>query len=505
MKIIKHLRSLHRLLLLLSVFFVYSCSSGGGESLDLRSRIKKITLDNGLTVLMLRRDGAPVFSSEIQIKVGNIEEQTGSRGLAHFFEHMAFKGTDTIGTKDFGKEKLILDKIYEVGTKLVELKKNGGSPEQIAALLKERKELESEQKKYIEQNEFMEIYQKNGSVDLNATTSNDFTTYYVSLPVNKMELWAHMESARLMHPVMREFFTEVDVVAEERRMRIDNTPSGRLYEAFMGLAFDKSPYKTMVIGPAEDIQNYTPDVAKKFYETYYIPSRMVISIVGNIDFTETERIVRQYFSKIPAKNDPKPAFVHEEFDSKTFPREKTITGPENPRFYFGYHRPAHPDRDDIVMDVIRDILCEGRTSRLFKKLILDKKMASYVGCYAAVPGGRLDSIFSFYALPLNGFKNQDLKKEIISEIEKLAAEGPTEKELQQVKNKIDAELIYSLQSNSGLASQLSYYESLTGSWEYIYYLQDRMHTITADDVKKAIKKHFVKEHESTVYFEQEST
>lgn len=473
------------------------------ESFDLRHRVKRIVLDNGLKVLLLKREGAPVFSSQIKIKVGNIEEEDGHRGLAHFFEHMAFKGTQTIGTKDYNKEKIILDRIFKIGTVIVEMKKQGKKPDDYQDLIEERKKLEDEQKQYQVRNEFMRIYQENGGVDLNATTSNDYTTYYVSLPVNKLELWAYMESERLKSPVLRDFFTEVDVVAEERRMRIDNTPQGKIYEAFMNLAFDKSPYKTVVIGPASDIQLYTPGVALDFYHKYYTPSRVVIALVGNFDVDEAEGIVRKYFSNLKSSSKKTEEVKSEILDEKTFPRENVITSPEKPRFYLGYHRPTHPDPDDIVFDALQSILCEGKTSRLYKKLTLEEQKVSFVTCYASVPGARLDSLFTFYSMPLDGFTNRDIKDEIKKELIRLGQEGPTEDELQIVKNKIDAYIVYSLQSNSGLASQLAFYESLTGNWEYLYHLQDRLHSITKEDIQRVVKTYFVDSKEVTTYMEME--
>lgn len=481
------------------------CSGGDsadGSSLDLRQRVRRVKLDNGLTVLMMKRQGAPVFSAQIKVEVGNIEEEVGSYGLAHFFEHMAFKGTDKIGTTDPVKEQAILDEIFKVGTEIVTKRKAGATDEELKDLISKRKELEDQQKQYITKNEFTEIFQKNGGLDLNASTSNDYTTYYISLPANKLELWAYMESARMQKPFLREFFTEVDVVAEERRMRIDNTPDGLLFEALMRKSFDKSPYGVVVIGPAEDIRNYTPQKAQEFYAKYYIPSKMVVGLVGNFDLDEAEKIVRKYFGQIPAGKDPGINFTKDELDPKTFPREVTVTGKDRPRFYLAYHRPAHPHPDDMVMDVIQDVMCEGLTSRLYKKLVIQDKKAAYVGCYSSMPGSRLDGLFAFYAMPFDGYTNAQIREEIKKEIDQLIQEGPTEYELQKVKNNLDADLIYSLQSNDGLASQLAFYESLTGNWEYIYELQNTVHKITAEDVKRVAKTYFNAQREITSYYEQ---
>lgn len=486
------------------VCVLLSCETGRQtSSLDLRDRVKKIVLDNGMTVLMLTRQGAPVFSAQIKVRVGNVEEEEGSYGLGHFFEHMAFKGTETIGSLDFTKEQEILNKVLEIGAEIAKLHREGAPQKDVEALVRQRRELEEEQKKYIVKNEFTEILQSNGAVGLNASTSNDFTTYYVSLPVNKLELWAYMESERLKNPVLREFFTEVDVVAEERRMRIDNAPDGRLYEAFVNAAFDKSPYKVVVIGPLKEILDYTPQAAREFYRKYYVPQRMVAALVGNFDLEKAESIVRRYFGSLPKKSDGGTAVPQEAFDPRTFPREAVIKGPDRPRFYVGYHRPAHPHEDDIVFDVIQNLLCEGRTSRLYKKLVIQNKKAAFVGCYVSIPGARLDSLFSFYAMPLEGHTNREIKVDIFYEVQELASEGPAESELKKVINNIDAELIYSLQSNRGLAGQLAFYESLTGDWEYLYHLQQRIHEMTAEDVKRVATKYFVRENEVAAYLEQE--
>lgn len=498
------------LLFIFVILFGMSCETlqsknplqSGDDGLDLRSRVHKVVLDNGLTVLMLKREGAPVFSVQTKVRVGSIEEEQGSSGLAHFFEHMAFKGTDKIGTPNYAEEKKILDQIFVIGTQIAQMKKEGKPASAWADLLKQRQALEAEEKKYITKNEFTQIFQVNGGSNLNATTSNDFTTYYVSLPSNKLELWAYLESERFLHSVLREFFTEVDVVAEERRMRFDNTPDGRLYEAYQNLAFDKSPYKVPVIGYPDHIQTYTPALAKAFYEKYYVPSRMVIALVGNFEIKETEAIVRKYFSRLPKKPDPKDDFAKEKLDD-SYPRETTVKGKEKPRFYVGYHRPAHPDSADIVFDVIQNVLCEGRTSRLFKKLVLEEKKVAEISCYSSIPGARLDSLFTFYSMPLEGHSNSEIRDDIKNEIQKLQKTGPTEQELQIVKNNIDAELIYSLESNSGLASQLAFYESLTGNWEYIYELQDRIHKMTTTEVQQIVQKYLVPAREVTAYFETE--
>lgn len=471
-------------------------------SSDLRNKVKKIVLDNGMTFLLLKREGAPIFSAEIRVKVGSIEEQPGFSGLAHFFEHMAFKGTHVIGSKDFSKEQPLLEEILKVGTEISLMKKAGKPPVELLEKLEKLEKLQKEQEKYIENNEFTRIYQENGGKGLNASTSSDFTSYYVSLPTSKLELWAFLESHRLQHSVLREFYKERDVVAEERRMRYENDPNGKLYETLITTAFKSSPYKRLAIGSAEDIQTYTPEAAKDFFKKYYIPSRIVVALVGNFDTNEAETLIKKYFSPLEKRQDTQDIFATETFTDSPEKKQKTITGPEGSRFFLAYHRPAHPHPEDEVLDVVQNILCEGKTSRLYKKLILEKKKVAQINCYSAIPGARLDSLFTFYAEPLSGHTNQEIEKIIEEEIAHLAANGPTETELQIVKNSIDAELVYSLESNSGLATKLAYYQSLTGDWQYIYQLQKRIHSVSQQDIKQAVRNHFTPNKKVSAYFEQ---
>lgn len=486
------------------IFFIctaiLACHSHPASQLDLRGKVKRLVLDNGMTFLLLKRDGAPTFSSQLVVKVGSIEEELGESGLAHFFEHMAFKGTDKIGTKDFQKEKPILDEILQVGTEIAFMKKAGKKPQEYAGLEKKRRALEAKENTYTVKNEFFNVLQKNGANDLNAATSADFTVYYTSLPANKLELWAYLESERLLHRVPREFFTEVDVVHEERRMSVDNSPEGRLFEAYLAAGFKTSPYRILTVGRAEDIQSYTPEAAQKFFDRYYIPSRMVGVLVGNFNLAEAQDIIRRYFDKIPARKDTVRPFAPERF----IPGEKrhvTVKGEATPRFYLGYHRPAYPHPDDIVFDVVQSLLCEGETARLYKKIVLEDGLAEAVDCYATFPGERLDSLFTFDALPLGSHTNAEVHDAIHRELSQLMAEGPSDKELTVVKNRIDAEIVYAMENNDGLASLLGYYETLTGGWEYLYELQKRTHDVTGDDVKRVLKTYFVSEREVSAYLE----
>ncbi|OGP09294.1 MAG: hypothetical protein A2048_09940 [Deltaproteobacteria bacterium GWA2_45_12] len=463
--------------------------------------VKKIVLENGFTALLVSRPGAPVFSAYLRIKVGNVEESPGYSGLAHFFEHMAFKGTDKIGTKDYKQEEIILDRIHDVGTRLTKARQEGKPEQELKPLIQELNRLQKEQQTLLESNEFARIYQRNGGADMNATTTNDYTSYFVSLPSNKLELWAYLESERLLHSVFREFYKERDVVAEERRMRYDNDPDGHLYEELMLFAFDKSPYRVPVIGFANEIHGYTVDAARKFRETYYVPSRMVLSIVGSYDLKEAEKWIRQYFGKLSDKKSPDQVFEKEDF-SKNFPREKVLESPDEPRFYMVFHRPANPHPDDEVFDVLENLLCDGRTSRLYRVLVTEKKLASQVGCYASLPGSRLDGVFTFYALPFPNVSNRQVWQEILDQLELMKTELVTKEDLGKVINQIDAGLLWALNENIGLASMLTFFESLAGDWHYVYRLRERVRRMTPEDVQRVAKTYFVPNRRASVFMEK---
>lgn len=477
------------LAIIIAVITFTACTYFKKNDFDLN--VTKITLKNGIRVLLIKRPGAPIFSGFIRIKVGNIEESPGASGLAHFFEHLAFKGTHTIGTKDYTAEKENLAHLHALNSVIIKLKKENAPPAQIERLQKEFMERQQKETELVNQNEFVRIYQRNGGSDMNATTSNDFTSYFVSLPSNKLKLWSYTESERLKHPVLREFYKERAVVAEERRMRYDNSPDGKIYEAFMAASFDHSPYRINVIGFPEDIQNYTFEEAMEFRQKFYIPSRIVIAIAGNFDVEEAKKIITQNFEDIAPKEDTELKIEPENFTSPNFPRSKTIQAPDEPRFYLGFHRPAYPDPDDVVFDVIDQIMCEGRTSRLYSEIVQKKKLATTIGCFASLPASRLAGLFSIYAEPLKGHTNDEIKNEILSQIEDLKTRGVSEDELQKVRNRIKADLIWSLKSNMGLADSISFFEQLTGDWKYIYSVEEKMKAVTNDDIKKALVKYFV--------------
>ena len=343
-------------------------------SFEKRTTVKK--LDNGLTVVICERPEAPVFSFFTHVDAGSVQDPLGQTGLAHMFEHMAFKGTDKIGTKDYAAEKVALEKVEQAyAAYIAERDKPVGRDEKkLKDLEKAWKDAVAEADKYVKPNEFPQIVEINGGEDLNANTSDDETNYFYSFPENRLELWAYLESERFLHPVMREFYKERNVVIEERRMRVDSNPIGRLLEQFTTAAFQAHEYHRPTIGWMSDLNSFSATDAKKFFDEYYIPPNMVVTVVGDVKASETMPIIEKYFGRIPSRPRPDERTTTE--PPQNAERRVVLQDMSQPLYLEGYHRPDYRSPDDAVYDAIADLMSSGRTSRLYRALVRDKKIAA---------------------------------------------------------------------------------------------------------------------------------
>ena len=362
--------------------------AGSVSAQDLASFEKRLTvhtLPNGYTFLILERPGAPVFSFATRVDVGSAQEVPGITGLAHMFEHMAFKGTPRLGTKDFAKEKVALDEL-EAAYQAYERARAAVKPDQaeVDRLLKAFKDKEAAAQEFVIANAFDEALSRAGGVGLNASTSAEATTYYYSLPTNKFELFAYLESERFIHPVFREFYKERDVVMEERRQRTESQPIGKLIERMLATAFLAHPYKQPTVGYMSDLQRFTLTDAEAFFKKYYVPANMVTAIVGNVKAAEIIPILDKYFGRLPKGEKPAPLRTLEPPQSA----ELTITLREKsqPIYIEGYHKPSALHPDDAVYDAIAEILGRGRTSRLYTSLVEKQKLAVQAQVGGGLPG-----------------------------------------------------------------------------------------------------------------------
>ncbi len=456
-------------------------------------RVTERTLDNGLTILIYERPGAPVASFYTYVGVGSAQEVPGITGLAHMFEHMAFKGTSRIGTSNFEAEKKALEEVdrayaeYDRGRR-----EPGADPAKVAELEKAWKDAREKAGEYVVKNEFGEIIDRAGGVGLNASTSSDSTDYFYSLPANKVELWAYLESERFLDPVLREFYTERDVVMEERRLRLESQPIGRLIEQMLNAAFIAHPYKMPTVGYMSDLKSLSREDAEEFYRRYYPPGNMIIAIAGAIDADEILPTLETYFSRLPAGPPPPPLRTEE--PPQIAERIVRIPDRSQPVYAEGYLRPAVTHPDDAVYDAIADILSTGRTSRLYRSLVRDKKIAASTGAFNGFPGSKYPNLMLVYAFPTPGHSNEDVQAAIHAEIDRLKNEPISDEELEMVKTRAKAGLIRSLASNTGIASRLANFQALFGDWREIFKNVERIEKVTKEDIQRVARETFKPTH-----------
>ena len=477
-------------ILLLAVSSVTPESARAQDLAKFEKRMTEFTLDNGLTFLVLERHEAPVVSFHTYADVGAVDEVRGITGMAHLFEHMAFKGTKTIGTKDYKAETEAMAKIDEafLALKAEQRKGERADKARLEQLQKAMREAQEKAQEYLVHDEYEEVFSREGSAGFNAYTSQDATQYIVSLPSNKVELWMMMESDRFANPVLREFYKEREVVMEERRLSVESQPVGRLLEEFLGVAYKAHPYGDNVIGHMSDIATLTRAEAQAFFKKYYAPSNLTIAIVGDVDPDQIRELAEEYFGGIPSGPRPDPVETVE--PPQLGERRVVVEDPAQPFVLIGYHKPDVHHPDDAVFDALTDIVGMGRTSRLYKSLVKEKQIAVYSSGFQGMPGNKYPSLFLFYAVPARGHTNEESEEAIDAEIEKLKAELVTPEELAKAKTRARASLVRQLASNSGLAAQLTFFHVVTGDWRNLFKQLDKIDKVTAEDIQRVAKEYF---------------
>jgi predicted Zn-dependent peptidase len=474
--------------LILSVVLISSVLAQEGFR-EIEKQVVEFNLKNGLKFLVLPRHDAPVVSFHNYVAIGAVNESRGITGLAHIFEHLAFKGTSDIGTKDFKKEKVALESLDKSWSALrQEYIKDKPDSAKLATLKTSFEKAQDEASKFVENNEFGQAIEENGGVGLNASTGADETQYYFSLPSNKLELWFSLESARFYDPVIRDFYKEKDVVMEERRMRTESNPIGKLIEEFLAVAYKAHPYKENVIGHMSDLKGITRDEALAFYKKYYVPANMTIAIVGDVNVDEVKRLAEIYFGRLAAGQKADPVRTIE--PPQIAERRVTLKEQSQPILLVGYKKGSNHHPDDPVYDVISDLMSSGRTSRLYRSLVRDKKIAIQAGGFSGFPGQKYPNLFIFLAVPAQGKSNDTCFAAINSEIERLKTELVSEEDLQAVKTRARASLIRSLGSNAGMAGQLSFYQGSSGNWRELFQSLDKITAVTSADIKRVANEVF---------------
>ena len=442
--------------------------------------VTEFTLDNGMTFIVVERRDAPVASFYTIADVGSVDEPIGETGIAHMFEHMAFKGTTTLGTTDLDAELQALDAEEQAYTRLRTARETGAPDAEITRLQAEFDAAREAAKAYVTDNEFDQIISREGATGLNASTSFDKTDYFYSLPSNKAELWFALEADRFLNPVLREFYQERDVVQEERRFRTESNPFGRLLEEYFTIAYKAHPYGRPVIGHMADLQSISRTEAQAFYDTYYVPNNLVSVIVGDVDPADARRWAERYFGPIPRGEEP--PVVRTVEPEQLGERRVTLEDPSQPIVIAGFQRPAATDPSNATYDVLADVLGRGRTSRLYRALV-ETEQAVAAQAAAAPLGGKYATQFLTFVVPAAGVDPSAVEAELLAVLADVAENGVTEDELRRAKTRARADLVGGLESNTGLALQLGVAETLTGDWRSLFNQLDDIDAVTAADVQ----------------------
>jgi len=473
--------------------------------------VEEVILENGMRVLLLVRKGEPNISAGWVARVGSVNERPGITGIAHLFEHMMFKGTRVIGTKDIEKNLQIMAELDRVKGEIAKedealaLRQRLGEVPTPARdddrsprhreLLAELQKLTQDERAVLVKDEFDKVYTAAGASQMNAGTTNDFTIYFISVPANKLELWFWMESDRLLNPIFREFYSERDVVREERRLRIDSTPTGRFQEEFDALFWISSPYQWPVIGWPSDIEAVTRDEALAFFDVYYAPNNLTACLVGDFDVERAKELARRYFGRL--KRGPRePAPVRTREVAQLAEQRMAAEAETKPRVKVRWHSVADGHVDEPPLLLLAAIL-SGKTGRLYKSLVLGQQVANEVD--AEQQSMKYEGYFEVDGVAKPGKTPEDVEKAVYTEIEKLAKEPVEPRELEKVKNQEAAADYRKLRSSFSLMLQLLVRDASRG-WRTINTDPPRLQAVTAEDLQRVAAKYFTPENRAVAIY-----
>ncbi len=472
-------------------------------------------LENGLKILLVPRPGDPNIAAGWIARVGSVYERPGITGVAHLFEHMMFKGTHTIGTSDIGQDLDIIAQLDAVKTELyVEEARllqahrlgeiedphdpDARSPRHLE-LLEEFDGLLQRQQELLIKEDFSRVYTGQGASGMNAGTSYDFTIYFINVPANKLELWFWMEADRLLNPVFREFYSERDVVHEERRLRTDSTPIGKFQEQFDAMFWESSPYSWPVVGWPSDLEGMTREEALAFFDQYYAPNNLAAALVGDFDPEAAIAMAERYFGRIP--RGARPPLEPRTREMPQLAEKRMVAYAEtNPQVVVRYHSVPDGHVDEPALVVLGQLL-NGRTGRLYKALVEDQQVATNAS--GGQSGFKFEGMFELRGTAAQERTPEEVEQALYATLERLKTEPVTDRELQKVKNQNAASNFRDLQGNFQLMMNLLIRDGNRG-WETINTDPPRYDAVTAEDIMRVATTYFTPETRAVaIYYRQE--
>ncbi len=459
----------------------------------LEKQVQEFTLANGLRFVVVERHQAPVFSFFTVVNSGSANDAVGTTGIAHMMEHMAFKGTSLVGTRDYSREKPLLDAEERAWEALLDERRKGlrADSTKLKQLGQVFSDAQQASQKLVVPNEFTRVVEQAGGQGINAFTAEDITAYFYSLPSNRLEMWAALFAGALVDPVFREFYKERDVVYEERRMRVESSPIGRLVYEFNTSAFNAHPYGFGGIGFPSDLKSFSRSEGEEFFKRNYVAKNMTVCVVGDVTLADVRRLAEKYFSALSDGPAPPPLDTVE--PQQIAERRVVLEDKAQPTIVVGWHIPAASDPRYAAFKAAADLLGGGNWSRLNKALVKEQKNAVQAFVGTGFPGEKYPNLMILFAVPASGQDPEAVEKAAYKVIdEALGAKPFTEDELNGYKVRVRAQKIGAVDDNANLAGELAQAQALYGDWRDFFREQERVQSLKPSDLTDALKSVIVK-------------
>ena len=464
----------------------------------LEAQVEEFTLTNGLHFVLVQRHDSPVFAFQTVVNAGSANNQVGTTGLAHMMEHMAFKGTPWVGTKDAASEPALLAAVERAYGALADERRRGIRTDstRLHTLADAFAAAQEAADATVETEEFARVLERAGARGVNAYTSSDVTAYMYSIPSNRLELWAAMEGGRLAHPVFREFYKEREVVIEERRMTTESSPFGRLAEEFVHTAFVAHPYRFGTIGFPSDLAAFSRTQGEEFFRRYYVASNMTIVVVGDVTLADLRSMATRYFTDIPAGPPPPPIDTVE--PEQRAERRVIIEDAAQPILMTGWHVPACTDPRYVGYLALSELFGGGDYARLQKTLVKEKNIAVSVETTVGFPGEKFPSLWGVLAVPATGVPADSLEREVYRVLDDALTAHPFgQAELDGYKVRVRSGKLASAEGNASLAGELAVAQTLYGDWRQFFRVQERVQALTLSDLADDMRNAFTRMNRTT--------
>jgi len=465
-------------------------SSTGLENLE--RQVRDFTLANGLKFIVVERHQAPVFSFETVVGAGSANDQIGTTGLAHMMEHMAFKGTDVVGTTNYAAEKPLLADEEKAWSALLDERRKGAKADssKLAALSQAFADAQAKSLKYVDSNAYSRILESAGAQNLNAYTADDLTAYFYSIPSNRLELWALMTAGTFTRPVFREFYKERDVVYEERRMRTESSPIGRLVDEFTHAAYAAHPYGFGGIGYPSDLKSFSRTQGEEYFRSHYVAKNMVTAVVGDVAVDDVRRVAEKYFSGISSA--PKPPPIDTAEPPQHAERRVIMEDSAQPVIIVGWHIPASTDPQGPACKALADLIAGGDYARLNKALVKERKIATDINASTGFPGERYPNLMVLFIVPAAGADPEVVERAVYGVLDSISAHPFTSEELAGYKVRVRAKKIEAAEDNGSLAEELAQAQDLYGDWHEFFREAERVQALTSEDLMNVLQSDLVR-------------